>query len=193
MITSLLREYLEGHGLHLAQRRYWLGGSRRLPGEERIVLEWEPLAESIEQSFYLFSNQLTSMPKGLLWVYPPMFEGFSSAVVRKPDQLLKFVQSRINKNFQSERDFFQEVARESKSSLYLLIPAFPLREPQKGRLEKSLAAEKVDGVFSFRSVLLDLMAKIEAGQRFSESPALELMRLFKAHDLLSEPQMRLFD
>ncbi|MCC5788975.1 MAG: hypothetical protein JJT75_05030 [Opitutales bacterium] len=193
MIVTLLREYLEGYGLRPTQKRLWLGGSRRLPAEERVFLSWMADRDPQEVGFYLFSNQISSLPAGFLWVYPPLLEGFSSSVVRKPDQLLKFVQGRINKNFQKERDLLKAESGDSNPFVGLLVPAFPLREPQKGRMEKLLSDEGISGVFSLRSVMLDLVAKIDSGNKFYENPAMEIIRLFKAHDLLSEPQMRIFE
>ncbi|MCH8473839.1 MAG: hypothetical protein LAT55_01255 [Opitutales bacterium] len=193
MIVTLLREYLEGYGLRPVQKRVWLDGNRRLPPEERVLLHWGAAVESAQPGFYLFSNQIPVLPTGVLWVYPPLLEGFSSTLVRKPDQLLKFVQGRINKNFQKERDQLKAESEIPNPHFFLLIPAFPLREPQKGRMEKLLSDEGISGVFSLRSVMLDLVAKIESGNKFHENPAMEIIRLFKAHDLLSEPQMRIFE
>jgi len=49
----------------------------------------------------------------------------------------------------------------------------------------------VDAIISFRSMLLDLIDKIEINRNYRKSDTLQVMRILKNYDLLKEAQLDL--
>jgi hypothetical protein len=54
-----------------------------------------------------------------------------------------------------------------------------------------LKEKGVDGVISFRSMLLDLIEKVELNRNYGKSDTLQLIRILKTYDLLQDPQLDL--
>jgi hypothetical protein len=50
----------------------------------------------------------------------------------------------------------------------------------------------VDGIISFRSMLLDLLDRVEINRNYGKSDTLQVMRILKNYDLLTDSQMDLF-
>jgi hypothetical protein len=47
----------------------------------------------------------------------------------------------------------------------------------------------VDGIISFRAILLDLIDKVEINRSYRKSDTLEVLRILKNYELLREPQL----
>jgi hypothetical protein len=50
----------------------------------------------------------------------------------------------------------------------------------------------VDGIISFRTILQELIGRIEINRNYRKSDTLQIMRILKNYDLLKEPQLDLF-
>jgi len=74
----------------------------------------------------------------------------------------------------------------------LVLPGIPTAEPHRSEVVKLLRERGVDGVISFRSMLGDIIQKVEVNRNYAKSDLLQVLRLLKAYDLVKEPQMELF-
>jgi hypothetical protein len=54
-----------------------------------------------------------------------------------------------------------------------------------------LKEKGVDGILSFRAMLLDLIEKIDANRNYGKSDTLQVIRLLKNYDLLKDAQLDL--
>lgn len=54
-----------------------------------------------------------------------------------------------------------------------------------------LKARGVDGIISFRSMLLDLIEKIDANRNYGKSDTLQVIRVLKNYELLRDAQLDL--
>ena len=50
----------------------------------------------------------------------------------------------------------------------------------------------MDAILSFRSLLSDLIGKVETNKSYRKSDTLQVLRLLKNYDLLKDPQLDLF-
>ncbi len=73
----------------------------------------------------------------------------------------------------------------------LVLPALPTQEPFRSQSVELLKARGVDGILSFRAILLDLIDKVEVNRSYRKSDTLEVLRILKNYDLLRDPQMDL--
>ena len=196
MITQLLREYLEANGKTVSARRIWRArGGRKKNQEEALAWSWGTDGgtvppETAPGGFFLFTSDLQALPRGVLIDRAELHEGLSPAVLRKPEGLRQFL---VRTCAKTAGDWLSEWSGvETDYPRYLLVPAFPGTDAHRREIEELLQGAGWRGAFSLRSILLDLMQRVETNASYQISPHLEMIRLLKVHDVLSEPQMRLF-
>jgi hypothetical protein len=73
-----------------------------------------------------------------------------------------------------------------------VLPSLPTAEPFRSQSIAMLKERGVDAIISFRSMLLDLLDKIEVNQNYTKSDTLQVMRLMKNYDLLKDAQLDMF-
>jgi len=73
----------------------------------------------------------------------------------------------------------------------LVLPALPTAEPFRSQSVELLKSKGVDCIISFRSMLLDLIDKVETNRSYGKSDALQMIRILKNYDLFQDPQLTL--
>jgi hypothetical protein len=73
----------------------------------------------------------------------------------------------------------------------LVLPAIPTAEPFRTQSVDLLKERGVDGIISFRAMLLDLIEKIDANRNYGKSDTLQVIRVLKNYDLLKDAQLDL--
>ena len=73
----------------------------------------------------------------------------------------------------------------------LVLPALPTAEPFRSQSVEMLKEKGVDGILSFRSMLLDLIEKIDSNRNYGKSDTLQVIRVLKNYDLLKDAQLDL--
>ena len=74
----------------------------------------------------------------------------------------------------------------------LVLPSLPTAEPFRSQSVELLKAHGIDAIISFRSMLIDILDKIEINQNYSKSDTLQVMRILKNYDLLKDAQLDMF-
>ncbi|HEX2101546.1 MAG TPA: hypothetical protein VHF69_12820, partial [Candidatus Synoicihabitans sp.] len=76
-------------------------------------------------------------------------------------------------------------------SKILVLPGLPTQEPYRSQSVAMLKERGVDGIISFRSMLLDLIEKVETNRNYRKSDTLQVIRILKNYDLFKDTQMDL--
>jgi hypothetical protein len=91
---------------------------------------------------------------------------------------------------------FQQAARAFSPDLaplkILIVPALPQTAAARAQSIALLRAKGVDAVISFRTMLADLIARVEVNRNYDKSDLLQVIRVLKNYQLFKEPQMELF-
>ena len=74
----------------------------------------------------------------------------------------------------------------------LVLPGLPTENPYREQSIQLLQEKGVDGIISFRSMLLDILAKVEVNRNYQKSDILQTLRILKNYELLGNPQLELF-
>ena len=74
----------------------------------------------------------------------------------------------------------------------LVLPGLPTSEPYRSESIQLLREKGVDGIISFRAMLLDIIQKVEVNRSYQKSEFLQILRVLKNYDLVKESQMGLF-
>jgi hypothetical protein len=194
---QIVREYFELQGFMVRQwRKYQTPARKKLPEEEIDLVVYNPRYErgGREPAFLLFSNELRHIRRAIVAVRGwHTTQHFTPRMIQNSAEIVKFLQQDVLK---SAEDFFgpaaEEEAGEGKLYKILVLPGLPTSEPHRSDSIRLLRERGVDAVISFRTMLADLIDKVEINRNYSKSDLLQIVRILKAYDLVKDPQMKLF-
>jgi len=115
---------------------------------------------------------------------------FTPAMLKGSPEIFGFLEQNVLK--QAARLFPTEAdGVDADVTKILVLPALPTAEPFRSQSVELLKERGVDGIISFRSMLLDLIEKIDANRNYGKSDTLQVIRLLKNYDLLRDAQLDL--
>ena len=193
---NIVREYFELHGFLVRQlRKYQVQSRRKLAEEEIDLMVFNPAFVRGERKpeFLLFSSELRYIHRAIVVV-----KGwhttlrFTPAMLKNSSEVLKFLEKNVLKK--AEDLFVEEEDFDDESGLLkiIVLPGLPITEPHRSESIRLLKEHGVDGIISFRSMLQDILAKVETNLNYQKSDILQILRILKNYDLIKEPQMELF-
>ena len=190
---GIVREYFEQNGFLVRQlRKYQVQSRRKTSAEEVDLLVYNPAWEhgSRKPDFFLFSNELPFIQKAVVAVKGWHTGVFTPTMLRSSPEIFGFLEENVLKNV--TRFFPPPGPGEGDVTKILVLPSLPTAEPFRSQSVALLKERGVDAIISFRSMLLDLLEKIEVNQNYSKSDTLQVMRLMKNYDLLKDTQLDMF-
>ena len=190
---GIVREFFEQNGFFVRQVRKYQVQARRKTGDEEIDLlvhnpSW--LKGSRKPDFFLFATELPFVHQAVVSVKPWHTDVFTPAMLKGPPEIFGFLEQNVLRQaarlFPTESDGVgADVAK------ILVLPAIPTAEPFRSQSVELLKERGVDGIISFRSMLLDLIEKIDANRNYGKSDTLQVIRVLKNYDLLKDAQLDL--
>ena len=184
---TIVREYFELHEFLVRQHRKYIAQTKREEDDiDFFVLNPRPQKRETESPFVLTSADLPFIERAIVAVKGWHTETFSSARIANTPELFRFVSTRV----------FEQAARafgDHASTLKILvIPALPQGEQSRAESISLLRAKGIDAVIPFRTMLADLVSKIEVNRNYQKSDLLQMIRILKNYDFFKEPQLELF-
>lgn len=194
---QIVREYFELHGFLVRQwRKYQTPPRKKLPEEEIDLLVVNPQFIRGERApdFMLFSSELPYIHRAVVAVKGwHTAQRFTTRLIQSNSEILKFLEQDVMK---TAEDFFGEAEQEmgvgDRLVRILVLPGLPTAEPHKSDAIALLREKGVDAVISFRSMLADILQKVEVNRNYTKSDLLQVLRILKAYDLVKAPQLELF-
>ena len=191
---GIVREYFEQNGFLVRQaRKYQVAARRKLAEEEIDLVVYNPAWQrgARKPDFFLFSNELPFVHKAVIAVKGWHTGVFTPQMLKSSPEIFGFLRQSVLKD--AARFFPAETADDTGDTLtkILVLPSLPTAEPFRSQSVELLKARGVDGIISFRAMLLDLLDKIETNQNYTKSDTLQVMRILKNYDLLKDTQMDL--
>jgi hypothetical protein len=193
----IVREYFELHGFLVRQVRKYQVQSRRKVAEEEIdLLVYNPTFApgDREPNFLIFASELPYIHRAVVVVKAwHTIQKFTPSLLKSSSEILKFLEKNVSKAIEgsfTETDDTFGPAKDLKR--ILVLPGLPTSEPYRSESIQLLREQGVDGIISFRSMLLDIIEKIEVNRSYQKSEFLQIMRVLKNYDLLKDSQMGLF-
>jgi hypothetical protein len=190
---GIVREFFEQNGFFVRQVRKYQVQARRKTGDEEIdLLVHNPTwaKDSRKPDFFLFSSELQFVHQAVVAVKPWHTDVFTPAMLKGSPEIFGFLEQNVLK--QAARLFPAEAdGMGSDVTKILVLPALPTAEPFRSQSVEMLKERGVDGIISFRSMLLDLIEKIDANRNYGKSDTLQVIRVLKNYDLLKDAQLDL--
>ena len=190
---GIVREFFEQNGFFVRQVRKYQVQARRKTGDEEIdLLVHNPAWQkgSRKPDFFLFSTELQFVHQAVVSVKPWHTEVFTPVMLKGSPEIFGFLEQNVLK--QAARLFPPEgEGIGSDVTKILVLPALPTAEPFRSQSVELLKERGVDGIISFRAMLLDIIEKIEANRNYGKSDTLQVIRVLKNYDLLKDAQLDL--
>ena len=192
---GIVREYFEQSGFFVRQgRKYQVQARKKTSGEEIDLLVYNPAWQPGRRNpdFFLFATELPYIRRAIVAIKPWHTEVFTPAALKNaPDKIFSFLEENVLR--QAKRLFSPEAGDPDGRDMtkVLVLPALPTAEPFRTQSVALLKERGVDAIISFRSMLLDLIDKIEINRSYGKSDALQVMRILKNYDLLKDTQLDL--
>jgi hypothetical protein len=190
---GIVREFFEQNGFFVRQVRKYQVQARRKTGDEEIDLlvhnpSWRK--GSRKPDFFLFSTELPFVHQAVVSVKPWHTDVFTPAMLKGSPEIFGFLEQNVLR--QAARLFPAEgEGIGADVAKILVLPAIPTAEPFRSQSVELLKEKGVDGIISFRSMLLDLIEKIDAHRNYGKSDTLQVIRVLKNYDLLKDAQLDL--
>ncbi len=192
---GIVREYFEQNGFFVRQvRKYQVQARKKTSDEEIDLLVYNPSWRrgSRRPEFFLFATELPFIQRAVVAVKPWHTDVFTPAMLRSaPDKIFSFLEENVLRR--AKRLFPSETgeAADRDVTKLLVLPALPTAEPFRSQSVELLKSHGVDGIISFRAMLLDLIEKVEINRSYGKSDALQMIRILKNYDLIKDAQLDL--
>lgn len=192
---GIVREYFEQNGFLVRQARKYQVQARKKTGDEEIdLIVYNPMwtAGARRPEFFLFASELPMIHRAVVSVKPWHTNVFSPAILKSSPEIFAFLEEHVVK--EATRLFPASASESGGGDLLkiLVLPSLPTAEPFRSQSVELLKQRGVDAIISFRSMLLDLLDKVEVNQNYTKSDTLQVMRVLKNYDLLKDVQLDMF-
>lgn len=192
---GIVREYFEQAGFFVRQARKYVVNTRRGAAEEVIdLVVFNPAYErgTRRPDFFLFANELPLVARAVVSIKGWHASGrFTPGTLRNQPEIFRFLEESV---LREATRFFPTLLEEGEGAdllKILVLPGLPTAEPYRSQAVTMLKEKGVDAVLSFRSMLLDLIDKVQLNRNYGKSDTLQLIRVLKTYDLLQDPQLDL--
>ncbi len=194
---GIVREYFEQNGFFVRQVRKYQVQARRKTHDEEIDLvvfnpAWTRGARKAE--FFLFSSELPYLQRAVVSVKAWHTGIFTPTMLKSSPEIFRFLEDNVlreaTKLFPPVGNADGEGAGSADDfSKILVLPGLPTQEPYRSQSVELLKERGVDGIISFRAMLLDLIDKVEVNRNYRKSDTLEVIRILKNYDLIQDAQL----
>lgn len=192
---GIVREYFEQAGFFVRQARKYVVNTRRGAAEEVIdLVVFNPAYErgTRRPDFFLFANELPLVARAVVSIKGWHASGrFTPSTLRNQPEIFRFLEEGVLREASRFFPTEQEAGEGADLLKILVLPGLPTAEPYRSQAVTMLKEKGVDAVISFRSMLLDLIDKVQLNRNYGKSDTLQLIRVLKTYDLLQDPQLDL--
>jgi hypothetical protein len=183
---TIVREYFEMHGFFVRQQRKFIAASRGEDDEiDFLVVNPRPESRS-PLPFELAPADLSGVARAVVVVKGWHTDTFSPGLLANAPEIFRFLEPAV---FQQAVRAFGEPGQLTK---ILVVPGLPHGKAGREQSIQVLRAKGVDAVIPFRTILADLIARVEVNRNYQKSDLLQVIRILKNYDFFKGPQLELF-
>lgn len=184
----IVREFFELRGFLVSQpQKHKPAVQRKEPAEDADLLAVNPtLSESqFPSRMEWVPDDLRGVARAIVGVRGWHTDRFSSSVIRTAPEMFRFAEPKV----------IQRLAARLGGPVVriLCLSGLPASATLRKDTLKLLREKGVDGVILFRTLLTDLIERVDIKKNYEKSDLLQIVRLLKNYDLLRDDQLELFD
>jgi hypothetical protein len=184
----VVREFFESLGYFVSQpRKHVSGGRQRTLEEELDLLVYKPtIAEQQLPDHLVWSvADLDTVARAVIGVRGWHTDRFYASTFQRTPELLRFAENGPMRHAR------QRIGPGDTAKV-LCLPRLPAGGALKAATVAFLREHGIDGIISFRTMLHELVRRVDKKRNYEKSDLLQVIRLLKNYDLLSEDQLDLF-
>lgn len=192
---SIVREYFEQNGFLVRQLRKYQVQSRKKTADEEIdLLVYNPAFRSGERrpDFFLSASELRYIHRAMVVIKPWHTWRFTPGMLRSSTQIFRFLEQNVLKVATRLLTPGEEEIEQDGLIKILVLPSLPTQKSFRSQSIDLLREKGVDGIISFRSMLIELVSRVEVNLNYQKSEILQIIRVLKNYDIIRDPQMELF-
>ncbi len=194
---EVTRAYFEANGflVRSAGLPPEAGKKRAGPLPTLAVFNPEASENAPEVGPRLYTSDIGRIRAALVSVLGWETGGFAANLIGSDAALLRFLKTeatdkRLAPGFTPATSLPE--ARMGDCLRLLVLPALPRAESKLKEALEVLCEAGVQGVYTLRSMLENLLRRAEPGRDYAALPAMQALRILKAYGLTTEPQLELF-
>lgn len=186
---QIVREYFETLGFLVTQpNKHQVAARHKLDAEEIDLLIARPGPAGVTnppQDILWDSAHLAEVQRAVVSVRGWHTDRFTPAVLKKNPEIFRFTELSVIKEAR------KILGPGSVVRILCLSDLSASAVPQEEALAM-MRENGVDGVLSFRTMLLELMEHLDTAKNYEKSDLLQTLRILKTYDLLKDAQLDLF-
>jgi hypothetical protein len=185
----IAREYFEHLGYLVNQPCKYLPTGRNKRVEEDLdLLVTHPrvVEHKLSSQMVWTSLDLETVARAVVGVRGGHTERFYAASFEQAPELLRYAE-------RSARLVAAARLGGEPLAVILCIPELPASEDLRNKTLAGLREHGVDGVITFRTMLLELVSSVGVNCNYEKSDLLQILRIMKAYRLIKDPQLELFE
>jgi hypothetical protein len=186
---QIVREYFETLGFFVIQpNKHQVAARHKLDAEEIDLLIARPGQAGVfntPSQIVWSAPELEKVQRAIVSIRGWHTDRFSPATLKKNPDIFRFAGQTVMKEAR------KTLGAGSITRILCLSDLTATAAPQEETLGL-LRQGGIDGVLSFRTMLLELMESVDVAKNYEKSDLLQTLRILKTYDLLKDAQMDLF-
>jgi hypothetical protein len=186
---QIVREYFEHLGFMVNQpcKYVSVGRNKRIEEELDILITHPQVLEHVVPTEMIWtSTHLKSIRRAVVGVRGGHSERFYSGTYEQAPEILRYAE-------RSARLAGAARLGGEPLAIILCIPELPASEELQVKTLQGLRERGVDGVLTFRTLLLELVSAVRVNRNYEKSDLLQVLRILKAYNIVKDPQLEFFD
>ena len=168
---DIVREYFEHNGFLVRQVRKYAVQSRKKTTDEELIdlLVLNPSYVRTERKpdFFIFTSELPYIHRAMLSVKGWHTNVFTPATLRSSPDIFRFLEQNVLKEAVRQLPAAVDEPGAGDDLLKIIVvPGLPTQEPFRSQSVTMLKERGVDGIISFRTILLELLSRIEVNRNY---------------------------
>ena len=185
----IAREYFEQLGYLVTQPcKYVSPGRNKRVEEDLDLLVMHPqVASHVTPTHMIWSSSdLETVGRAVVGVRGGHAERFYSGAFEQSPEILRYAE-------RSARLAAAARMGGEPLAVILCVPELPASDELRDKTLTGLRERGVDGVLTFRTMLLELVSAIRVNRNYEKSDLMQILRILKAHGLVKDPQLDFFE
>lgn len=186
---QIVREYFETLGFFVLQpNKHQVAARHKLDAEEIDLLIARPGQAGVfttPAQIVWGAPELAKVQRAIVSIRGWHTDRFSPAVLKKNPDIFRFAELAVIKEAR------KTLGAGSVTKILCLSDLTATVGPQEETLAL-LRQGGIDGVLSFRTMLLELMESVDVAKNYEKSDLIQTLRILKTYDLLKDAQLDLF-
>ena len=196
----IAREYFEKNGFYYKRLDI---SSEHLPKNKVLPLHFQNYLlqrqtgrtknQDLPDRFQLFSSDMGGLALATLTIVPWQTSGLSLSIFQSPTRYRSWIRNTVCPSIHAIQTGLQELSLPGTPLSIILLPGLPAHDPHRNDIINYLKKAEIQSALTLRTLLESLIQQIDTNTQSADSALSEILRLLSVYDLISPPQLDLFD